>query len=97
MYTLLLSVDNTPLLVLLERLLHLETTIFHFSHLLTIEIHVSIQTGLIHTENEEVNIEESNGLGFLLQKNTFYNAITEHYFIDSFDKKTLFSTEFITG
>lgn len=70
-YTLLQSADNTPLLVLLEKLLHLETTIFHFSHLLTIEIHVSLQTGSTHTENEELKTEKSHGLGFLLQKYLF--------------------------
>lgn len=50
-----MAAGHSPLLVLLEKPLHLETTTFHFSHLLTTDTHVSLRTGSTHTENVERN------------------------------------------
>lgn len=63
------------MLVLLEKLLHLETTIFHFSHLLTTEIHVSLRTGSTHAENAKVKMEKMSWPKLFFPINIFYTAI----------------------
>lgn len=84
-----MAADHSPLLVLLETPLHLETTTFHFSHLLTTDTHVSLRTGSTHTEKCR-ETKQSFGLNFLSYRRFFcdvtshYKSFIEHPFLNCF-------------